>query len=1042
MSDDTGFCRHSSPAEPEGCRCPDFELQPEDPNICETCEHRTEWHLPPLELSYDEGKRLKASGQPTLERCKEQVKLQDGTSWHCPCPVFKAVAGTKDCGLCGHKLGWHKWKDVAPSAPRPPRSPGAATSSSGSASYSSPISPHAPQNFAYPPPPQGFTSGGTTYQHQQPASHSGVYGTPPSPFQHHPGSPVAASPGQAYPPSTHFGHQHQSRQHAPLPPPPQPPQLVQQPRQYAQHPDPNEFEQVIGGPSGSSSSAGVTYDARPSGMIRSSSSISNLLSPSSPAQSHASGDSDERPPPRNKGKAVARSDDGSDNGYHTPPQTSDRRELQPIAIPGASSLARVETSKSTRNKGVAAPEDEFFNPSPIQQAATVEAALEHAAVQRPHEEVEYLDEQPEPVVAEPRGGRDRSHSGSSTGTGAAVVDVTLPGDVRERHGSVGAESVLSDRSAHLGNVDAAVAGQGAGAEPQRTPSDPTPGPPRWKEYESKSKNLTLSVSPPIESKRFKPGQVFHLKLSLGQKVSLSSFDKVEVSLIGLVYVHNEPPDSVILFQSVVASSAHDVPPSKHNFLSVTVPIHPNSDVHTVYPDRGQRVFAFDIKLPFDQTCDCRQGYGHHVFRIDYHFKVTAKKHARFGLGSTEKFDVHFAVDAPYIEVPGLVPTHSTASVVPGTDGPWKTVSSTKANKIDDQMTPIINTELAYQIIHPPDTGTVQVPYRLSLNFGAVGDSVYFNEDALKKFSDQLRISLSRRVVISKSGKTGGEERALPTLLVTFKDKRERSGFVNVDGRRVWRVEGVIEADKRETRSLSTCSVTVRYLLSAKALASCGFSNPIELYARNVNVELPTHAPEMARQDSTGSVAPSVASGATGGTNGGGGGGGHRQRRSSNLEPLTPIASGSGLNRAATIAAAPAPTPAPHPSAALHLNQPPPPPQRGVQLQDGVRPPSIAGSSFFRLPPDQRETFGGAAPSSEGGWSVETPTSGPASLASHGSSDPPELLPTTANASPAASGSGANGGERRLELPPDFDEEFPHDLEPTPAYEPYDVSALD
>lgn len=134
-----------------------------------------------------------------------------------------------------------------------------------------------------------------------------------------------------------------------------------------------------------------------------------------------------------------------------------------------------------------------------------------------------------------------------------------------------------------------------------------------------------------------------------------------------------------------------------------------------------------------------------------------------------------------------------------------------------QLTSTNGTQLAWQILHPPDTTVVHIPYRVSLDFGVVGPSQYFNENVLKKYSDTLRIALSRRITLSKSGKPSAdgkfEERALPVLLVTFKDRRENSGMVIVDGNSVWRCEGYLEAEMREARSLSTCSAAVRFVES-------------------------------------------------------------------------------------------------------------------------------------------------------------------------------------------------------------------------------------
>lgn len=52
-------------------------------------------------------------------------------------------------------------------------------------------------------------------------------------------------------------------------------------------------------------------------------------------------------------------------------------------------------------------------------------------------------------------------------------------------------------------------------------------------------NEQLSVSPPLDSgQRFSPGQVFLFRLTLGSKVALSSYDKIQVRLVGNCYVNS------------------------------------------------------------------------------------------------------------------------------------------------------------------------------------------------------------------------------------------------------------------------------------------------------------------------------------------------------------------------------------------------------------------------------------------------------------------------------------------------------------------------
>lgn len=77
--------------------------------------------------------------------------------------------------------------------------------------------------------------------------------------------------------------------------------------------------------------------------------------------------------------------------------------------------------------------------------------------------------------------------------------------------------------------------------PVHTPTAATSSRPQFELHESK--NMTLSISPPLATRKYKPGQVFSFKLDLGPKVSLSSYEKIEVRLVGCGFVYGEPPDS-------------------------------------------------------------------------------------------------------------------------------------------------------------------------------------------------------------------------------------------------------------------------------------------------------------------------------------------------------------------------------------------------------------------------------------------------------------------------------------------------------------------
>lgn len=119
---------------------------------------------------------------------------------------------------------------------------------------------------------------------------------------------------------------------------------------------------------------------------------------------------------------------------------------------------------------------------------------------------------------------------------------------------------------------------------------------------------------------------------------------------------------------------------------------------------------------------------------------------------------------------------------------------------------------------------VHIPYRISLNLGTQllghpGQDL--NYAVLEKFASTVRLSLSRKIQIYKSGKGSGNARPtdlrdLGMLLVTFKDRRGKSYLKNVDGRTLWRCEGQIEVSKNEARSLTNCNTKVR---SASSLIS-------------------------------------------------------------------------------------------------------------------------------------------------------------------------------------------------------------------------------
>lgn len=108
-----------------------------------------------------------------------------------------------------------------------------------------------------------------------------------------------------------------------------------------------------------------------------------------------------------------------------------------------------------------------------------------------------------------------------------------------------------------------------------------------------------------------------MTLSLGPKVSLSTFEKIEIRLTGNGSFNGEPPDN-------------------HDFLVLHNSILPlGPGVEEV--GRGQRTFSWNMQLPTRQTCSCRDdprtipsSFNHLHFRIAYKVELVAKKSGRFG----------------------------------------------------------------------------------------------------------------------------------------------------------------------------------------------------------------------------------------------------------------------------------------------------------------------------------------------------------------------------------------------------------------------------
>jgi hypothetical protein len=117
-------------------------------------------------------------------------------------------------------------------------------------------------------------------------------------------------------------------------------------------------------------------------------------------------------------------------------------------------------------------------------------------------------------------------------------------------------------------------------------------------------------------------------------------------------------------------------------------------------------------------------------------------------------------------------------------------------------------QLAWQILHP-DARTVRIPYRISFSFNKdqPDRTNVIIGSTLEKLFETMRVTLSRKIILTNEGRTT----PLPTLLVTFSDQKGTRGWVEKNGKSIWRMEGVLEADRREVKSISTCSVSVRYV---------------------------------------------------------------------------------------------------------------------------------------------------------------------------------------------------------------------------------------
>lgn len=124
-------------------------------------------------------------------------------------------------------------------------------------------------------------------------------------------------------------------------------------------------------------------------------------------------------------------------------------------------------------------------------------------------------------------------------TNPSIITSAYDASNRDRHDSLGSSNAST---VHIGHRHGSISSENAPPlpTPQRSATLSTPDEEAiWRDYRSKS--FTLAVSPPIDSGRWKPGQVFMFRLTLGPKASKTSFDKLDVRLVGSSYVHMVRP---------------------------------------------------------------------------------------------------------------------------------------------------------------------------------------------------------------------------------------------------------------------------------------------------------------------------------------------------------------------------------------------------------------------------------------------------------------------------------------------------------------------
>lgn len=197
----------------------------------------------------------------------------------------------------------------------------------------------------------------------------------------------------------------------------------------------------------------------------------------------------------------------------------------------------------------------------------------------------------------------RATAGQRQGSLASVnSNATMHIGQRDRTGSLGVQVCrLHPATSAEADLGACFA-QSLPPVPMASSSPTVPDDPIWRDY--RSKNLTLSISPPVDSGRWLPGQVFSFRLVLDPKVSRTSYEKLEVKLVGNSFVYGEPPDN-------------------HDFMVQRTSIFPSSSPSVREIGTAGTSFAWQMQLPREQTCDCSlqphvlpPSYGHANFRVE------------------------------------------------------------------------------------------------------------------------------------------------------------------------------------------------------------------------------------------------------------------------------------------------------------------------------------------------------------------------------------------------------------------------------------------